>query len=295
MNDLYYETYNEGPAPEEDKGGLSRILGIVWKTVVVVVVAAVFFIIFYRIFEMNEPSGVGKLLFTGDSLALYDTLGDRSVVRPEYDRSEYAYEKESLTSVYLTKKGESADDYEKITLTPDEYYETKGFRVFEANVGSYTVRDDKGDGRLVKISGFYEVAGSPVEGALRATHVYLIPAARQVQFTFRCKNNALEKLEGHTAPDGSVFRIVLRDGKGRTYESYSYKTDSKGVYRYTTMLFEDVSLDDVEHLALDLHYIDRDYADAVLTIDLYDGGLPLPLLNVGVVRAEPEELKKYEG
>ena len=289
---IYYDTYNEGEAPEEEKSKASRIVGIVWKTAVVVVVLAVLFIIFYRIFEMGEPSGTGKFIFTSESLKLYDEIGTESVVKAGYEREKYAYEKESLTTVYLTKKGESKEDYESVTVSPDEYYEKTGFKVYEANIGSYKVTDDEGVVRTVKLSGFYEVVGSPVEGALRATHIYLVPAAKQVQLTFRYKSDVLEKLGGHTASDGSVFRYVLRDSKGRSYESYAYKTDEKGVYRYVTMLFEGVELSDVEKLTLDAHYIDGELKDSTLSIDLYDGALPLPLLNADVERAEPEELKK---
>ena len=53
MSDIYYDTYNEGEAPEEEKSKLSKILSLIWKTVSVLLVCTVFFLIFYRIFEMK--------------------------------------------------------------------------------------------------------------------------------------------------------------------------------------------------------------------------------------------------
>ena len=296
MSDIYYDTYNEGEAPQEEKSKASKVAGIVWRTVVIVAVLAVFFIIFYRIFEMREPSGTGDFIFTAESLKLYDEMGTESVVKGEYGRDRYAFEKESLTSVTLTKKGQSAEEYETVTLPAGDYYEKTGFRVFEANIGSYTVRDEEANKTTtVTVTGFYDKKGSPVEGALSASHIYLIPAAKQVQLTFRYKSDSLGKLEGRKGADGSVFTYRLRDDKGKEYGSYSYKTDEWGTYRYVTMVFDGAELSNVETLTLDVHYLDKELNDAVLSIALYDSGIPLPMKAYEVKRGEIEELMRYEG
>ena len=31
MSDIYYDTYNEGEAPEEEKSKLSKILSLIWE------------------------------------------------------------------------------------------------------------------------------------------------------------------------------------------------------------------------------------------------------------------------
>ena len=104
MSDIYYDTYNEGEAPEEEKSKLSKILSLIWKTVSVLLVCTVFFLIFYRIFEMKEPRGMGELIFSEKTLALLNEQGSDRKVSAEYSGGNYVFEKETLTTVTLTKK-----------------------------------------------------------------------------------------------------------------------------------------------------------------------------------------------
>ena len=294
MSDIYYETYNEGEAPEEEKGRASQIVRIILRTAGITVIVLVLGFILYRIFEMREPWGTGRFIYTKDTLALNNALGTQSVVKETYGRKEYAYEKESLKEVTLTKKGDKAENYETVLLPVSSYYEKTGFRVLEANTGGYYLTDENGKQTLIKVTGFYETAGSPVEGALRANHVYLVPCAKQVQLTFRYKSDSLAKLEGHTDVSGNEFSYTLADDNGRTYGDYSYKTDNKGVYKYITMVFDGVELSDVGRLTLLISYLNDKNEKGELPIVLYDEALPLPLTSADVEKSEPETLKIHK-
>lgn len=275
MSDIYYDTYNEGEAPEEEKSKLSKILSLIWKTVSVLLVCTVFFLIFYRIFEMQEPRGIGELIFSEKTLALLNEQGSDQKVTAEYSGGNYVFEKETLTTVTLTKKSENGEeDYETVEVPVSEYYESSGFVVFEAGTGFYAVVDEEGKESIIKRTGYYEVKDSPVEGALHVSHIYLIPSAKQVQVTFRYKSDSLEKLNGQVNLNGEEFTYTLRDDRSNTYGDYSYRTAKKGVYRYITMVFDKVELSSVKELFLDVGYLTEDGKEESLAVALYDDNLP---------------------
>lgn len=293
MSDIYYDTYMEGDAPTEEKSKAAKVVKLIFKTAGILLVAAVFFILFYRIWEMKEPSGTGKFLFTENILRAYDASG-KTEINPLYAKDPYVYEYESLVSVTLTKKGDTKEDYQTVTVPVSEYYSSRGFDVFTANTGSYTVTDEDGKPQTVSCSGYYDVKGSAVEGALAVSHVYLVPFADTVELTFRYKSDFLEKLKGHTDEEGRIFTLTLSDNDDNVYTDYSFKTAEKGVYRYITMVFENVGLSSVSKLWLDVHYLDENYEKASLSVPLYDDGLALPLLKEEETeRNEPAVLENY--
>lgn len=293
-DDLYYDTYNEGEAPEEENRK-AKIAKIVLRTAVVTVILGILFFLFYRMWEMKTPRGVGDYIWTEDAAATYDALKDnQKKVRAEYAGDDYSFEKEDLTTVTLTKKGASPDAYETVTLPVSEYYENAAlFRVFTPNTGSYTDTDKDGNTVTVTRTGYYDVPGSPVEGAIRLSDCYLVPAAKQVQVTFRYKTDTLEKLGGKQGMDGSVFVYTLKDAAGETYRSYRYKTAQRGVYRYITMVFENVDLSSVRQLDLVFEYRTEKNTLESLSVNVYDAQLQIPVSEAAVKKGETEKLPLY--
>lgn len=293
-DDLYYDTYNEGEAPEEESRG-ARIGKIVLRAAAVTLILGMLFFLFYRMWEMRTPRSVGDYIWTESAAQIYDELkNSEKKVRAEYAGSDYSFEKEDLTTVTLTKKGATPDAYETVILPAAEYYEnTALFRVFTPNTGSYTDTDKDGNPVTVTRTGYYDVAGSPIEGAIRLSNCYLVPAAKQVQLTFRYKTDTLEKLGGKTGMDGSVFVYTLKDAAGVSYRSYRYKTAQRGVYRYLTMVFEEVELSSVSQLDLVFEYRTEKDTIESLSVNVYDARLPIPVNEIAVKKSDAQTLPRY--
>ena len=293
-DDLYYDTYNEGEAPEEENRG-AKIAKIALRAAVVTLIVGMLGFLFYRMWEMRTPGGVGEYIWTENAVKVRDELKNQEKkVRAPYDSKDYSFEKEDLTTVTLTKKGKTPDEYETVTLPSAEYYENERlFRVFAPNTGSYTDKDDDGNPVTVTRTGYYDVAGSPVEGAIRLSDCYLVPAAKQVQLTFRYKTDTLEKLGGKPGMDGSVFVYTLKDAAGASYKSYRYQTASRGVYRYITMIFEDVDLSSAQQLDLVFEYLTEKGSVESLSVNVYDARLLLPVREVTVKEGAAQDLPRY--
>ena len=120
-----------------------------------------------------------------------------------------------------------------------------------------------------------------------------MPAAGQVQLTFRYKSDTLEKLGGKTGMDGSVFVYTLKDAAGTDYRSYRYKTAGRGVYRYITMVFEDVDLSAVTQLDLVFEYRTEKGSVESLSVNVYDARLPIPVNEITVKKGSVQTLPLY--
>lgn len=292
-NDLYYDTHMDDGTSEREPSRAGRIVSIVLKTAGAVLIAAILFILIYRMVEMREPSGTGALIFTEKTAQAYKEAADAKVSEQYADAGRYAYEKETLREVTLTEKGKTKEDYRTVVLPSGEYYETVGRQIYEANTGAYTDTVN-GTVETVKVTGYYEVKNSPVEGAMRANHVYLLPFADQVQLTFRYKSDALSKLGGKTDGLGNEFTYRLFDDAGGVYDRYLFKTAERGVYRYITMVFDGVDLKTPGKLTLAVRYVGGDGKTEELDIVVYDEKVPLPLLVHDYGEPEPTELCSFE-
>ncbi len=275
MSDIYYDLHMEGDGPEE-RSTLSKVLSIIGKTVTATVVALIFFILFYRMWEMKEPGGTGDYLWTAATDSAYEELkGTSTTVSSKYPEDQFSYEYESHNTVTVTKKGqdeEGKESYQRITLPSKEYYSKIGFEIFTQRLVSYRVEDEEGKEEIVNRSEYFEVKDHPVERALRVTHVYLVPAAKQVQLTFRYKSDIYEKLSSEPFSSGLPFDFTLTDDS-KDYTAFSYKTFKKGVYRYVTMVFEGVDLSNAALLTLEMDYYDADGKQS-LNMCVYDAELP---------------------
>jgi hypothetical protein len=268
---------------DEEKSGAAKVLSIAGKTVVVSVILLIAFVLFYRMWEMKEPAGSGKYVWTEATQSAYTTLsGKQTVVSSSFTGNKYVYEYESHNTVTLTKKGEDEDkkeDYELVTIPSTEYYSSIGFEIFTQRPVSYKIKNENGKEEVVERSPYYEGRG-PVEGALMVNHVYLVPAAKQVQLTFRYKNDVTEKLNSSLLPDTALpFVFNLTDDQN-DYKSFSYKTYKKGVYRYVTMVFEGVDLSKVNTLTLEMTYYTLDDKTETLSMCVYDSYIPAERVKV---------------
>jgi hypothetical protein len=310
MSDIYYDLHMEGDGPEE-RSTLSKVLSIIGKTVTATVVALIFFILFYRMWEMKEPGGTGDYLWTAATDSAYEELkGTSTTVSSKYPEDQFSYEYESHNTVTVTKKGqdeEGNESYQRITLPSKEYYSKIGFEIFTQRLVSYRVEDEEGKEEIVNRSEYFEVKDHPVERALRVTHVYLVPAAKQVQLTFRYNNSTLKHVKedyalaevpgrGVEIFDVSVVRITditpddtsdNVDGnenlKKERFAPSSRVINTTGLYTYVLYTFDGVAMTaDTITAYLDVYYsADVDYSkDAYGTLRLYhteDPKLPVEL------------------
>ena len=284
MNDVYYDMHMDSNGSDEEQSKLVKVLSIIGKSAVICVILLILFILFYRMWEMKEPMGSGKYIFTDASHEACERLsGVKTTVSQKYSGSKYVYEYESHNTVTLTMKGEDEskkEDYEIITIPASDYYSTIGFEVFTQRPVSYKVKNEDGKEEVVERSPYYEGRG-PVEGALMVNHVYLVPAAKQVQLTFRYKSDVTKKLESSLLPDtGLPFAFTLTDDNN-DYTSFRYKTYKKGVYRYVTMVFEGVDLSKVNTLTLEMDYYTAEEKET-LSMCIYDSYLPVTRVNYKV-------------
>lgn len=292
MSDIYYDTYNEGEAPEEISTA-ERVTRLIIRTATITILVVIFGVLWYRMWEMREPAGVGKFLWTEEMLEKYESIADReTVVKEEYLADSFQFERENFTTVTVTKEAPKKEDYETLTMKPEEYYSSIGFRVFTNVTGSYTTTDDEGAEEIVKCTGWYESVGSPVEHDLRVSDVYFVPSLNVVQLTFRYKEDCLEKLDGILWSDGSDFQVYLEDDLGNTYTGYRYKKSERGVYRYITMVFEGVTFDGVGKMNLIAKYQTAE-ENGELQMYVYDNALPLSIEEVKVKKDSAAKLNAY--
>lgn len=290
MSDVYYDMHMDSNGSDEEQSKFVKVLSIIGKSVVVTVILLIAFILFYRMWEMKEPMGSGKYIWTDATAKAYTALSNqKTAVSSKYSGSKYVYEYESHNTVTLTVKGEdeeNKEDYQMITIPSSEYYGTVGFEIFTQNPVSYKTKGEDGKEEVVERSPYYEGRG-PVEGALMVSHLYLVPGAKQVQLTFRYKNDVTEKLQSSLLPDtGLPFVFTLTDDVN-DYETFSYKTYKKGVYRYVTMVFEDVDLSKVSTLTLEMDYYTAEDVET-LSMCVYDNYIPAE--RVKFTPSEPEKL-----
>ena len=294
MSDIYYDLHMEGDGPEE-RSTLSKVLSIIGKTVTATVVALILFILFYRMWEMKEPGGTGDYLWTAATDSAYEELkGTSTTVSSKYPEDQFSYEYESHNTVTVTKKGqdeEGNESYQLITLPSKEYYSKIGFEIFTQRLVSYRVEDEEGKEEIVNRSEYFEVKDHPVERALRVTHVYLVPVAKQVQLPFRYNSDIYEKLSSEPFSSGLPFDFTLTDDT-KDYTAFSYKTFKKGVYRYVTMVFEGVDLSNAALLTLEMDYYDAD-GKQNLNMCIYDAELPVERVKVSPAK-EPVALQRKE-
>lgn len=294
MSDVYYDMHMDSNGSDEERSTTAKVLSIIGKSVVACIVLLILFILFYRMWEMREPAGSGKYVFTAATLEAYEELeGVKTTVSSKYSGSKYVYEYESHNTVTLTMKGEDEskkEDYEIITIPASDYYSTIGFEIFTQRPVSYKIKDEDGKEEVIERSPYYEGKG-PVEGALMVNHVYLVPAAKQVQLTFRYKNDVTKKLESSLLPDtGLPFAFTLTDDNN-DYTSFRYKTYKKGVYRYVTMVFEGVDLSKVNTLTLEMDYYTAEEKET-LSMCIYDSYLPVTRVKYKVSDPVTLPLKK---
>ena len=285
MSDVYYDMHMDSNGNDEERSGIVKVLSIVGKTVVISVILLIAFILFYRMWEMREPIGSGKYVWTEATYTAYQQMANiKTAVSSKYKGSKYVYEYESHNTVTLTQKGEDEnkkEDYEIITIPSADYYATIGFEIFTQSPVSYKVTGEDGKEEVVERSPYYEGKG-PVEGALMVNHLYLVPAAKQVQLTFRYKSDVTKKLDSLLLPDTALpFVFNLTDDQN-DYGTFSYKTYKKGVYRYVTMVFEGVDLSKVNTLTLEMTYYTTDDKVGTLSMCVYDSYIPVERVKFSV-------------
>ena len=87
----------------------------------------------------------------------------------------------------------------------------------------------------------------------------------QIQFTVRYNNSTLEYLRNDynlmEIPVGEPFVYILNDSSGNTYKKYQFTKDTKTVYTYRHIIFDDVDISamnytDPYHLYFDVYYIE---------------------------------------
>lgn len=83
-------------------------------------------------------------------------------------------------------------------------------------------------------------------GEFQASNVYFVPSTGQFQITVRYNNSTLKKLaEDYSLdeiPSGEVFVFTLSDNLGNVYTSYEYASDSKKLYNYRRVVFDNVDM-----------------------------------------------------
>ena len=104
----------------------------------------------------------------------------------------------------------------------------------------------------------------------------------QVQFTVRYNNSTLEYLRNdyHLTenPAGEPFVYVLSDTNGNIYKKYLFTKDTKTVYNYRHIIFEDVDISAMSYTDPSVSYtlyFDVYYIDAVNLLNLPYGTLPV--------------------
>ncbi len=97
------------------------------------------------------------------------------------------------------------------------------------------------------------------DGYYKLDELVLIPAADQVQFTFRYNARStvgtlMEKYSLTEKPTGEVFVLVLYDNLGREYKEYRFAEKKQFLHEFRRIVFDGVELEGVTSLYLDVYY-----------------------------------------
>ncbi|MBR5315109.1 MAG: hypothetical protein IKU45_06840 [Clostridia bacterium] len=117
----------------------------------------------------------------------------------------------------------------------------KSFLWNESAISSYTENADEFSAFCYKRPDNYTK-----DGKFQASNVYFVPSTGQFQITVRYNNSTLKKLvEDYSlkeTPTGEVFVFTLTDNLGNVYTSYQYATDSKNLYNYRRVVFDNIDM-----------------------------------------------------
>ena len=120
-------------------------------------------------------------------------------------------------------------------------------------------------GTLPKVTTQEYVQTLDEDGRFRVSATRKTEELGQFQLTVRYNNSTVTRMAEDMAlsfiPTGEVYVYTLEASDGTVYTDYSFIDNTKTVYQYRTLLFEDVSYTDaegnpIETFTLNIYYID---------------------------------------
>ncbi len=154
------------------------------------------------------------------------------------------------------------------------YNEYKDFTVYSQKMLSYMWTDpETGESKEIERDSFN--GGKEIgDQTMCVSNIHFVKRAGQIQVTFRWNQNAEKKLltdfEIDSLPEGELFRFTLSDEKGNLYGDVSYLSDSRYVYEYRRLVFDDIDFKTVKELYLNIYFSGKPSLEPYEQLIVYD-------------------------
>ena len=219
-------------------------LGKILKYVAIGLVLLVYMLIFVRIYYQNDTGlkSTSALIANSQTVKAYNSALEK--------REPFKVYSHPLSSHYsVLSVDENGNPVETTNIVYDNYSQSKEFY-----------------------------------GMLQVSNFLYYETSEQVVITVRYNREAVKTLKSLYKTDtlpSEPFFFTLDDGKS-FYDSYSYTCDSRFTYTYRRLIFNGVSLDDIEKLSLNVYYSDDVSQSAPLDFFLiYHKSTPLTEVTKG--------------
>ena len=228
------EYYNNDENYEEeliyrDKSTFEKIFS--FRTVKTIIKAILYFLVilvygllFFRLCTGNPPKELRKILWTADAYAAYEEYGDSLKVYSHEPVENIAEDSVSgiYNVVYIPASGTMQMTVRYNKSIVDDYYEK-----------ALEKRTEEIEDAVIKSAGYDR------------TQLATLPAEEKEVFHALIEERLAKSLEEDpikVSESEFPFVFVLRDNYGNVYAKYSYTSDTKTVYHYQRLSFEDVYL-----------------------------------------------------
>lgn len=143
-------------------------------------------------------------------------------------------------------------------------------------------------------------------GFYHISNFVYVPLTDQLQVTVRYNNSTLDVLDSHYSDrsrDGEVFVFTLVDSNGKVYDSYSYASSSNIIYNFRRLVFENVSLENIESLSLNVYYANDVTSDSPMKksfrlydkdVDMHESDIKIDLSSPEIDKLHTSPVFKYE-
>lgn len=141
------------------------------------------------------------------------------------------------------------------------------------------------------------------DGKFQASNVYFVPSTGQFQITVRYNNSTLKKLAEEYGlekiPSGEVFVFTLTDNFGNVYTEYEIAEDSKNLYNYRRVVFDNVDMTAKKTVEEDGKQVEKVFEELYINvyyIDKVQLSVPYGKMTVYDTKYyhEPVDLSKYQ-
>ena len=250
MNDIYYDTYTEGPEEEQSspRGSVGWTVKVIFKIIFTVLILGILGILFTRMILARPPADIIRFHWTADSIAAFDS-GDEDFRVYSHTLRNYIIEVERGENIHVALSGRN--------------------RTRNPNGTQHII-----DGHFV-ISNIHYV---PMFSQFQFTFRYTDIAADYIRDFFDTVHPTEDSplwFTLSTEPGGEPIPTAGSTPSSQTF-GYYYRQTERGRYTYQRIIFDGINLENVDRLYLNIHHVNAiDHEYPFMSMCIFDSHLGL--------------------